>query len=277
MRGRNSMHRAGSRASMAAGMQALHRAGSLAGMAAALRAMGRPGYNLSIEDVPGNHLQYEIVEVNGPNGYEKWFDVWFDFPSQLAGNARDGWVDETLKIGIRLQRSEDLVTWDHEWIDLPSTVVADGFRYRARMLYPVSSQNYTLTLTAADTAGNALSYPFTALTLNSAAQSLPNFPYNMPTDAAQLQTDIRAAGWTGATVTASAATTWSIVIPNAVMSVYGAVNKIFWPSYVSGTGPLGDAYSDGVIFTGEAVNGGNVRTNVRAQFARLQITTRSLQ
>jgi hypothetical protein len=257
----------------------IHRAGASAGIAAGLQAFGSPGYGLSILDEPGNPLTVEILEENGPNGWEKWFEVYFDFPTQLAGNARDGWVDETLKFSFRLQRSEDLQTWENDWLHRPASVAPDGgFRYRGRSKYPVRSMVKTGQMVAGDTNGDARSQPFTGITINGVVQSLPNFPYHMPEDAAQLQTDLRAAGWTGATVSASAATTWSITVPNVQFTSYESANWVSWPMYLV-PNMFGEVVNPcwGTPFSGTFVNDAGVRTDVPKQFARLQITTRSPQ
>lgn len=116
---------------------------------------------------------------------------------------------------------------------------------------------------------------FTGLTLAGVVQTLPNFPYTMPGDAATLQTDMQAAGWAGATVTASSSTIWEILVPNVSLTAYGQANKIAWPIYQNGTDMFGKpTYSSGADFYGACVDSSGTIIKGKA-FGRLKITAGS--
>ncbi|MEI6674947.1 MAG: hypothetical protein WCO57_07195 [Verrucomicrobiota bacterium] len=145
------------------------------------------------------------------------------------------------------------------------------YEYAARLIYPRDAKVKTAALTAGfASGGDTRNNPFTAITIADTVQSLPNFPYTMPGGAAQLQTDLRAAGWTGATVTASSATVWSIVIPNVSLTDWSMLNKVYWASYAF-TDALGNAStSDGQPFSGTYVDSNNVPIKTK-QFVRLGV------
>ena len=112
--------------------------------------------------------------------------------------------------------------------------------------------------------------PFIALPVGGVVQDLPNFPYTMPEDAAQMQTDLRALGWAGATVSATSDVRWQIVIPEVSLTAYVTDTSVYWPDFL-----VPDMYgnltnhSSHWAFTGAFVNSANVRTRNSRQFARL--------
>ena len=239
-----------------------------------LQSWGPTPYQLSVLEEPGNPLTVAIVEADVGNGLESWFEVWFDWDSQLAGNARDGYQDASLKLAFRLQRSEDLIVWDHEWLDLGVTRVGNAWRYRARSLFPRDSQTKTGVLMAWNTDGDAQNHPFTAITIASVVQNLANFPYHMPEHAAQLQTDLIAAGWTDATVTADSDVTWAITIYGVAQAdTYLKTSQVYWPAYTVDNPLGGTSTVSGCPFLGVWVNAAGVRTAIQHQFARIQILT----
>jgi len=222
----------------------------------------------------GTTLKTRFSTVSG----EIYFEVGFTAGAAVTGSALTGWSDHWGHVILALLWSEDEVTWSEGmFVDCPSSPAANGdgtFTWWSRARYPRDSTTKTATISCASPGvvpPNASNNPFTALTINSTAQTLPNFPYTMPGNASQLQTDLVAAGWTGATVTASSATVWAITVPNVTVTTLTALNKIFWASYLAGTDPMGvNVYSDGGIFTGSWVNGAGIRTAVQKQFARLR-------
>ena len=257
---------------MSAGSLASSPGGCGAGLYCGLQSFGTPGYTTGVGDLMAVTTP-EVVE----DADERWFEVSFISPVQLAGNARDGWLDPTLKVAFHLERSEDLASWSHgEWLDRPSTPVPGGWEYRGRSPYPVNSYQRTAQLLCDATRRkpDVRNGPITGITLAGVAQNLPHFPYALPADAAQLQTDLRAVGWTGATVTAASYSDFQIAIPDVPIAAWDTVNRVFWPVWLTGYGAFGEAlYSEGLDFAGEFVNSAGVRTSVPRQFARLAVTT----
>ncbi len=225
------------------------------------------------EQGEGSGLEWRTVEDGG----EKWFEVGFLSPFPLSGDAANGWIDPSGQTFLRFARSEDLVSWDHDFIAAPDTPEDAGggdWRYWARLKYPVDSEIKTGQLVVtSDPSEDARNAPFTALVINGVAQSLAHFPYTMPGHAAQMQTDLRAVGWTGATVVSSSASVWRIEIPDVDYTTYSSVNYIYWPMYL-----VPDSYGniinpvDGRGFSGTFVNALGVRTSLTRQFARLEMS-----
>lgn len=222
-------------------------------------------------------VSYRITEEDGPDGLEKWFEVGFIAPGLLAGSAGAGWVDATGWLRIWLEHSEDLVTWsDDPLIDCPGSPseTEDGWEYWARSPWPVDSMVKSGILFCESDArtGDPRNNPFTSITIADEVQDLPNFPYSMPDDAAQLQADLRAAGWTGATVAATSDILWRVEIPGVTYESYSTMSLIGWPGYL-----VPNVYGELVnlvafwSFSGAFVNGSEVRTAVPKQFARLGI------
>lgn len=223
----------------------------------------------------GSGLLYRVVQDGG----ETWHEVGFLSPTNtLIGNAADGWTDPTGHLLFRFERSDDLQTWDHDLISAPGSpeAVGDGdYVYWARSKYPIDSDIKTGHIWQESTAarGDSRNNPFTSITLAGAVQDLPNYPYTMPTDAAQLQTDLRAAGWDGATVVASSDIAWRIDIPSVSLTERISPGKIYWPVYLV-PDIFGNVVNpfDGVSFIGEWVNSNNVRTANDKQFFRLGVS-----
>lgn len=132
----------------------------------------------------------------------KWFEVGFRSPEALAGNANDGWTDARGYVVMHLQTSSDLVNWSPglvEDVTGSPTVLPDGsFEYWARAIRPVYYYSVLVDLTLTTARAEK---EITGLRAVDATVPLPGYPYAMPTDAARLQTDLRAAGFSGATVT----------------------------------------------------------------------------
>jgi hypothetical protein len=145
-----------------------------------------------------SHIDQCVVYrmVNDSSGY--WFEVGFESPVALLGNAADGWTDPDGNLRFRFQRSETLTAWDYQWITCPTGVetTPDGFRYWARSPIPAWWSNVVcdLTLTA-----NNYGKSITGISVGQVPVSLA-YPYAMPSQAATLQTALRAAGYTGAVV-----------------------------------------------------------------------------
>jgi hypothetical protein len=146
-----------------------------------------------------SHIDQCVVYrmVNDSSGY--WFEVGFESPVALLGNAADGWTDPDGNLRFRFQRSETLTAWDYQWITCPTGVetTPDGFRYWARSPIPAWWYNVVCDLTLTS---NRYGKSITGLSIGQVPISLPGYPYAMPSQAATLQTHLRAAGYTGAVV-----------------------------------------------------------------------------
>jgi hypothetical protein len=219
-------------------------------------------------------LEYRITNDGG----EKWFEVAWQSLEVLTGSAAAGWQDARGYIKLDLEQSENLTQWNRaKFVDAlgsPETVGDGSFKYWARCIHPVDSTIKTGRMRAAGpSTGDPRNGPFTALTVGGVIQTLPHFPYTMPTDAALLQADLRAAGWVGATVTATNFYDWEIIIPDVYYNGASIVTKVFWPVYYVADifGAL-DSPVDGVSFSGEFVNEAGIRTALPKQFARIAAT-----
>lgn len=218
-------------------------------------------------------LEYRMTNEGG----EKFFEVAFTSGELLNGSAATGWQDVRGYLDFKLQQSEDLIAW-HENLfvdcaDSPEDMPDGSFRYWSRCIFPVDSTIKTGLMRAASPAtGDARKGPFTDLTVGGVVQTLPGFPYTMPGDAGRLQTDLRAAGWAGATVTASSFTAWEIIIPDVYHNGASIISKIYWPVYyVEDMFGAVNVPVNGAPFNGKFVNEEGVRTNLSKQFARLAV------
>lgn len=214
------------------------------------------------------------------DGAEKWFEVCWNSPELLTGNATDGWTDPGGYCFLEIQRSEDLVNWTTgELIDCASTAipVGDGtYDYWARAIFPVDSMVKVGQLWCESTtqSGDTRNNPITSLTVNNVGIALAGFPYYLGTagEAARMQSDMILAGLAGSTVVATSSTVWRIDIPNVSQTAYSATSKVGWPGYL-----IADMYGaltntvDGRGFAGQYVNTAGVRTAVQKQFFRMRI------
>jgi hypothetical protein len=214
---------------------------------------------------------------------QKWFEFGFRIDAQLAGNAGAGWTDAGNYFRLEPEWSPDLVTWSlGKFTDLPTVTRSDGtVEYWCRAIHPVDSAVKTGAIRVSSGYPQAVgdvmtpdsrNHPFTALTLAGVVQPLGGYPYTMPADAARMQADILARGWTGATVEASSSTVWRIIIPTVNFTSYSQRSKLFWPAYL-----VPDIFGnltnqvDGESFAGSFVNAAGTPIFTRA-FARLKIT-----
>lgn len=134
----------------------------------------------------------------------KWCEVGVRLPAVMPGNCADGWnlAGELL----RLQSSTDMVNWSvGGFTNAPGSPVtnADGSRtYWSRAAVPLKWNVVTLDLHATS---NRYGKSITAVKIGTSTVGLPGYPYAMPAAAATLQSNLIAAGYTGATVTSTAA------------------------------------------------------------------------
>lgn len=161
--------------------------------------------------VPLPQLEYRVFD----DGDNKWWEAWFYSGEELSGSAADGWTDVRGYAVLRLERSEDLQSWDHNFTDLADNgteVEAGIWKYGGRTIYPVDSVTKTGQLSLVRSRPDPRSNPLTAIVISDVDLALPNFPYDLPTDAATLQADLVAEGFTGATVEAlSGGAYWALV------------------------------------------------------------------
>ncbi len=262
----------------------LYHAGSRAGLVVTAGQLVYANFSTWESTLPA--LEFRITEEMGANGLEKWAEWGFvvDYDElDLVGNASAGWVDGAGFCRAELQRSETLTDWSlGQLTDCAGSPEDNGdgsYTFWARSPYPIdsaiktgflSADNY---LASGTDSHDSRQNPFISITLAGVVQYLPNFPYWMPGDAPQMQTDLRAAGWTGSTVTATSDVLWAIVVPGVFQDSYILQNRVEWPLYL-----VPDMYGNivnpcsGRSLAGTWVNAANVRTAVSKQFARLKMT-----
>ena len=136
-----------------------------------------------------------------------WFEFGFTAPSELVGDSAAGWLDAAGEISWKIQSSDDLLTWaDDEMIDCATTAIDNlngTFTYWSRRVVPRLWKAVMIDLTVGtDRHGKSI----TGLEIFGVAVPDLNYPYAMPSQAATLQTDLRAAGYTGAVVSTSSGT-----------------------------------------------------------------------
>lgn len=216
--------------------------------------------------------QARIVEDSG----KKWFELGFRMDHLLSGNPAAGWTDAGNYFRIDYEWSDDLSTWSAgKFVAAPTPIIdlMDGtWEYWARCINPQDAAIKTANLVCSSSAatGDSRNNPLTEIKIAGATQSLPNLPYTMPGDAAQLQTDLIAAGWAGASVTATSNLIWEIAIPNVTTSTFNATSYVAWPSYTIST-PLGPSVVNGRGFEGIYVDADGNVIHTKA-FGRLKIT-----
>jgi hypothetical protein len=137
----------------------------------------------------------------------EWFEFGFLSAHDLDGNATDGFTDPANYIRLVPQVSHDLINWtDNAFIPCPTGAVVDNldgtFWYWCRSTWAKWQKNAILDFDLRSTRGKK---SITALSLLGANISLPNFPYDVDTEMPQLQADLRAAGYTDAVASYSAA------------------------------------------------------------------------
>ena len=142
--------------------------------------------------------QYRVVH----DADRQVFEVGFAIDTEMTGNAATGWTDSGNYLKFEIQQSDDLETWNMgRFIPAPVPVVDLGggnFQYWARCVVPIKWQETLVDFRATST---RYGKEITSIEILGVDLDLPNFPYAMPADAAQLQTDLRANGYPDSTVT----------------------------------------------------------------------------
>lgn len=222
-------------------------------------------------------LSIRVVEDDVGNGQEKWIEVGYSCEDAygLTGDATTGWTSVGDLVRISILRSENMLTWTvGEMTDAPGSpepAETGWHTYWSRSIYPIDSSVKYGRITARNS-GDARNNPILSLAINGVLLDLPNYPYSMPSAAAQMQADIRAAGWAGASVSATTALDWEMSIPDVDMSGYGVGAYVSWPTWDT-YDPMGNPVTvSGQNFTGEFVNSVGRRTAVPRQFFRLKLS-----
>lgn len=180
--------------------------------------------------------------VADANGF--WFEFGFRVDAVLTGNAGAGWTDVGNYVKFEIEQSLDLAAWSlGKFGASPDGVIDHGdgsFTYWSRCYVPVYLQAVMVDLVAtSDRYGKSI----TAIEVMGTAVDLPNFPYAMPAEAASLQADLRAEGYTGATVTSTAGSLVAVArnhTPTGTISMVltqnGSAAVTGVTAYVPGTG-----------------------------------------
>lgn len=187
---------------------------------------------------PGVHplpsLHVEMIAASDA----QWFEVSFISPEPLTGTP-SGWTwAGPPALSAYIEQSTDLMIWEQgKFVDAPGSPVEvdGGWEYTARSTVPArwNAVMVDLTLTS-NRSGKAI----TGIEVKGVPVSLPGYPYSMPAQTATLQTHLRAAGFTGATV-ASVAAPLSVQIRNHLQSgtsglqatvAGGAVTQVRYPA-----------------------------------------------
>lgn len=225
-------------------------------------------------DLKSLNQKTRIVEDVG----RKWFEFGWVSSDLFGGSQTEGWSDASGNYLFFIQYSEDLRSWTNNgFLPAPVPVVGrpDGsVEYWSRAVNPVNAVEKTQSLLCYSDAlnGDARNNPFTGVTIGSVALPLPNFPYTMPDDAAQLQVDIRAAGYPDALVTASSDTVWSIAITDVDVIGYQATSFVSWPTYTTPDPILGgNIYINNRHFQANSIDSEGNRI-VEKAFARLGVS-----
>lgn len=227
--------------------------------------------------------RHRIVEDGG----KKFFEFGFVSKEILAGNSAIGWTDPLGFAYLFLSYSTNLLNWAlGKFVPAPVPVETEGenFLYWSRMINPIDAEVKfgTGIITSTNGTGDTRNHPFTSMTIAGVNMNLPNFPYEMPGDASQLQADLRASGHPAAVVVATTNVDWQIVLPDLVWDSYGINTWVGWPPWIY-VDPIGnqntmykrDAYGtfldeDGNEITPKAFARLGVQSGPR--FGRQQIT-----
>jgi hypothetical protein len=206
---------------------------------AAMLTRGKPGYIKSPNGLGLDGLiPTEIRTVE--DGGKTWMEVGIVIHNStpLTGNPTDGWAMHDGYGYIYLEWRRRLTQWEPGiFVAAPSPLESRTGEtvYWSRSIHPVTAPTGTAaelvcesTLASRDSRNN----PVTGFEVAGVAVSLPNFPYTFPEDAAQLQTDLRAAGYTAAEVTASSGLIWKIVLKNLTFGTDQSARIRFAPYFV---------------------------------------------
>ncbi len=135
----------------------------------------------------------------------RWFEFGFNSWGTLTGNSTTGFYTPN-GLKITLESSTDLVVWNlARFIDCVGSPTDNGdgtFTYWSRCIQP---NFYFNVLADFSLICNRYGKSLESLNLMGTDLALPHFPYALPADAAVLQADLVALGYTGATVRSTSA------------------------------------------------------------------------
>lgn len=157
--------------------------------------------NLGVE-IWGSHEVRTITDVTA-----FWFEFGFKIDAVLDGNSAAGFTDAANYFRLECQQSTDLINWSlGKFIPSPAGSVIDNgdgtHTYWSRSTVPIWWFNVLADLTLTS---NRYGKSITGLSIGNVPVSGLSYPYAMPSQAATLQTHLRAAGYTGALVSSVAA------------------------------------------------------------------------
>ena len=134
----------------------------------------------------------------------QFFELHWLMDEEMDGSVEDGFTHPSdSRLTFVVERSEDLQTWTTDMLNVgaPEDQMDGTWLYKARSPMMVASVTKTGQLTLSRPTPDPRSNPITSITLGDVELDLPNYPYDMPADAATLEADLIAEGFTGATVT----------------------------------------------------------------------------
>ena len=180
-------------------------------------------------------LQTSVAEADGAGIVEhdgqKWLRIAVRMPAEFTGNPVDGWLDAAEERLISLEWSVDLQTWATGHFQAApgvADVVSGGWRTTwVETIHPQDAGELVSDMRLVWDRNPSVIYEsweyeqdFMGLWMAGEIQPL-DCPYAMPAEAARLQADIRALGWTGATVTTDdVEERWEIFVPNVATTNY---------------------------------------------------------
>jgi hypothetical protein len=276
-------------------------------------------YRRSAFDEAMGHCQSEQIEIAG----NKYWELIFLMDAEMDGDVETGLIHpDDARLTFVVERSEDLQTWTTDFLasGAPEDQMDGTWLYRARS--PVLVANPITSITLADVELTGLpNYPYqlpddaaqletdlvdegftgatvtalgtsawwvlttyhgirlysttvSALTIMEEVQDLPNYPYSIPADNAQLIADLEDLGWDDVAVVQQSG--WEIEVPDVPSATgYSVLHKVAWATYYedrlpSGFFPGGLVGTSEVYFSGSYVNEDDIRTNVATQFGRVR-------
>lgn len=153
----------------------------------------------------------EVVEDGG----DQYFELTWTMDALMDGDVESGLTHpDDSRLTFVVERSEDLTTWTTDFVNsaAPEDLMDGTWLYRARSPFLVASSVKTSQLVLDRPRPDPRSNPLTEVIVAGVSLTLPNYPYDLPADAATLQADLVAAGFTGATVEdLSSGAYWALV------------------------------------------------------------------
>ncbi len=153
----------------------------------------------------------EVVEDGG----NKYFELTWTMDALMDGDVEGGLTHpDDSRLTFVVERSEDLTTWTTDFVNsaAPEDQMDGTWLYRARSPFPVASETKTSQLVLDRPRPDPRSNPLTEVIVGGVSLALPNYPYDLPADAATLEADLVAAGFPGSTVEAlSSGAYWALV------------------------------------------------------------------